>query len=76
MYVFWDDYLTLKKNLLLLDAIYSFSEVNEPFGQVMFLNDKWGDNRIVRFITQIDGVVLWFEVMKDEYDNLKGLLLQ
>lgn len=76
MYVFSEDYLSIKKNLLLLDNIYSFSEVDEPFGKVFFLNDKLGDDRIVRFITQVDGVVLGFEVMKDEYSRLKGLLLQ
>jgi len=76
MYVFQDDYETIKKNLLLLDTLYSFSEVDESFGKVFFLNDKMRDDRIVRFITQIDGVVLGFEVMKDEYSRLKGLLLQ
>lgn len=76
MYVFRDDYLTIKKNMLLLDNLYSFSEVDEPFGKVLFLNDKSGDDQIVRFITLVDGVVLGFEVMKDEYSRLKGLLLQ
>lgn len=76
MYVFHDDYITVKKNLLLLDSIYSFSEVEEPFGKVLFLNDKVGNDQIVRFITETDGVVLGFEVLKDEYNRLKGLLLQ
>jgi hypothetical protein len=76
MYVFRDDYLTVKKNLLLLDSIYTFSEVDEPFGKVFFLNDKTAGDQIVRFITQVDGVVLGFEVLKDEYSRLKGLLLQ
>ncbi len=40
MYVFQDDYATIKKNMLLLDNIYAFSEVDEPFGKVFFLNDK------------------------------------
>jgi len=31
MYVFQDDYATIKKNLLVLDSIYTFSEVDEPF---------------------------------------------
>lgn len=76
MYVFHDDYLTIKKNLLLLDSIYNFSEVDEPFWKVLFLNDKTASDQIVRFITQVDGVVLGFEVMKDEYNRLKGLLLE
>ncbi len=76
MYVFHDDYMTVKKNLLLLDSIYSFSEVEESFGKVLFLNDKVGNDQIVRFITETDGVVIGFEVLKDEYNRLKGLLLQ
>ncbi len=76
MYVFHDDYATVKKNLLLLDSIYTFSEVDEPFGKVFFLNDKTSSDQIVRFITEADGVVLGFEVLKDEYSRLKGLLLQ
>lgn len=76
MYVFRDDYLTIKKNLLLLDSIYTFSEVDEPFGRVFFLNDKTASDQIVRFVTEVDGVVLGFEVLKDEYSRLKGLLLQ
>jgi len=76
MYIFHDDYATIKKNLLLLDTLYSFSEVDEPFGKVFFLNDKTADDQIVRFITEADGIVLGFEVLKDEYSRLKGLLLQ
>lgn len=76
MYVFHDDYATIKKNLLLLDSIYTFSEVEESFGKVLFLNDKANNDQIVRFITEADGVVLGFEVLKDEYSRLKGLLLQ
>jgi hypothetical protein len=58
MYIFHDDYDTIKKNLLLLDKIYSFSEVDMSFGKTFFLNDTSGDDRIVRFITVADGVVL------------------
>lgn len=79
MYVFEDDYATIKKNMLLLDNIYTFSEVDEPFGKVFFLNDKndkIANDQIVRFITEVDGTVLGFEVLKDEYPRLKGLLLQ
>ncbi len=76
MYVFRDDYATIKKNLLLLDSIYTFTEVEEPFGKVFFLNDKVASDQIVRFVTKVDGVVLGFEVLKDEYTRLKGLLLQ
>lgn len=76
MYVFHDDYATIKKNLLLLDSIYTFSEVDEPFGKVFFLNDKAANDQIVRFVTEVDGIVLGFEVLKDEYGRLKGLLLQ
>lgn len=76
MYVFHDDYATIKKNLLLLDSIYTFSEVDESFGKVLFLNDKTANDQIVRFITETDGTVLGFEVLKDEYNRLKGLLLQ
>jgi hypothetical protein len=79
MYVFQDDYTTIKKNMLLLDNIYTFSEIDEPFGKVLFLNDKndaIANDQIVRFITGVDGAVLGFEVLKDEYPRLKGLLLQ
>lgn len=76
MYIFRDDYTTIKKNLLLLDSIYTFAEVDESFGKVFFLNDKTANDQIVRFITESDGITLGFEVLKDEYDRLKGLLLQ
>lgn len=76
MYVFEDDYMTVKKNLLLLESIYTFSEVQELFGAVLFLNDKIENSGIVRFVTEVDGVVLGFEAVKEEYDWLKGLLLQ
>ncbi|MFA6080163.1 MAG: hypothetical protein WC753_01630 [Candidatus Gracilibacteria bacterium] len=76
MYIFHDDYITIKKNLSLLSSIYTFSEVDEPFGKVFFLNDKNTDNQIVRFVTDIDGTVLGFEVLKDEYNKLRGLLSQ
>jgi len=76
MYIFHDDYATIKKNLLLLDSIYTFSEVDESFGKVLFLNDKTSNDQIVRFVTEADGTVLGFEVLKDEYSHLKGLLSQ
>lgn len=76
MYIFHDDYATIKKNLLLLDSLYNFSEVNESFGTVFFLNDKNNNDQIVRFITEIDGTVVGFELLKEEYNRLKGLLLQ
>lgn len=76
MYIFHDDYETIKKNMLLLDSIYTFSEVDESFGRVFFLNDKTANDQIVRFITEVDGAVLGFEVLKDEYSRLKGLLLE
>ena len=76
MYVFHDDFLTIKKNLSVLDSIYTFSEVDEPFWKAFFLNDKNTDKQIVRFVTDIDGTVVGFEVLKDEYNRLRGLLSQ
>jgi len=76
MYVFHDDYATIKKNLSVLDNIYTFSEVDEPFWKVFFLNDKSTDKQIVRFVTDVDGTVLGFEVLKDEYNRLRALLSQ
>ncbi len=76
MYIFHDDYLTIKKNLSVLDSIYTFSEVDEPFWKAFFLNDKNTDKQIVRFVTDIHGTVLGFEVLRDEYMRLRGLLLQ
>lgn len=76
MYVFENDYALIRRNLLLLSAMYNFSDTTDFFGKTMFLNDKTGDGQIVRFITEIDGHAVGFEVLRDEYNDLKSLLLQ
>lgn len=76
MYVFENDYALIRRNLLLLGAMYNFSDTTDFFGKTMFLNDKTGDGQIVRFITEIDGHAVGFEVLRDEYNDLKSLLLQ
>lgn len=76
MYVFENDYALIRRNLLLLDTMYSFQDTTDFFGKTMFLNDKTGDGQIVRFITEIDGHAVGFEVLRDEYNDLKSLLLQ
>lgn len=76
MFVFENDYALIRRNLLLLSEIYTFSDTTDFFGKTMFLNDKTGDGQIVRFITEIDGHAVGFEVLRDEYNDLKGLLLQ
>ena len=76
MFVFENDYALIKRNLLLLTPMYNFQETNDFFGKTMFLNDKTGDGQIVRFITEIDGHAVGFEVLRDEYEHLKSLLLQ
>jgi hypothetical protein len=76
MYVFENDYSLIKRNLLLLGALYNFQDTSDFFGKTMFLNDKTGDGQIVRFITEIDGHAVGFEVLRDEYEHLKSLLLQ
>ncbi|MCB9807470.1 hypothetical protein H6768_06415 [Candidatus Peribacteria bacterium] len=55
MYVFENDYALIRRNLLLLSAMYNFQDTTDFFGKTMFLNDKTGDGQIVRFITEIDG---------------------
>jgi hypothetical protein len=76
MYVFENDYSLIRRNLLLLSAMYNFSDTTDFFGKTMFLNDKTGDGQIIRFITEIDGHAVGFEVLRDEYNDLKSLLLQ
>ncbi len=76
MYVFENDYALIRRNLLLLDSMYTFQDTTDFFGKTMFLNDKTGDGQIVRFITEIDGHAVGFEVLRDEYNDLKSLLLQ
>ena len=76
MYHFTEDYSTIKKNLLLLGALYDFRETTDFFGKTFFLNDKSGDTRIIRFVTEVDGRAVGFEVLKVEYDRFKSLLLQ
>jgi hypothetical protein len=76
MYVFENDYALIRRNLLLLSAMYNFQDTTDFFGKTMFLNDKTGDGQIVRFITEIDGHAVGFEVLRDEYNDLKSLLLQ
>lgn len=75
MYVFENDYSLIKRNLLLLVPMYNFQDTTDFFGKTMFLNDKTGDGQIVRFITEIDGHAVGFEVLRDEYEHLKSLLL-
>ncbi len=76
MYVFENDYALIRRNLLLLSNLYEFQDTTDFFGKTMFLNDKTGDGQIVRFITEVDGRAVWFEVLRDEYNDLKSLLLQ
>jgi hypothetical protein len=76
MYVFENDYALIRRNLLLLSNLYEFQDTTDFFGKTMFLNDKTGDGQIVRFITEIDGHAVGFEVLRDEYNDLKSLLLQ
>lgn len=76
MYVFENDYALIRRNLLLLSNLYDFQDTTDFFGKTMFLNDKTGDGQIVRFITEIDGHAVGFEVLRDEYNDLKSLLLQ
>ncbi len=76
MYVFENDYALIRRNLLLLSNLYDFQDTTDFFGKTMFLNDKTGDGQIVRFITEVDGRAVWFEVLRDEYNDLKSLLLQ
>jgi hypothetical protein len=76
MYVFENDYALIRRNLLLLSELYTFSDTTDFFGKTMFLNDKTGDGQIVRFITEIEGHAVGFEVLRDEYNDLKSLLLQ
>jgi|GEM_PF-1061108 len=76
MFVFENDYALIRRNILLLSAMYDFSDTTDFFGKTMFLNDKTGDGSIVRFITEIDGHAVGFEVLRDEYNDLKSLLLQ
>lgn len=76
MYVFENDYALIRRNLLLLSSMYNFQDTTDFFGKTMFLNDKTGDGQLVRFITEIDGHAVGFEVLRDEYNDLKSLLLQ
>lgn len=76
MYVFENDYALIRRNLLLLGAMYNFQDTNDFFGKTMFLNDKTGDGQIVRFIAEIDGYAVGFEVLRDEYEHLKSLILE
>lgn len=76
MYVFDEDYSLVRKNLLLLDSFYNFQDSTDFFGKTLYLNDKNGDGQIIRFIIDVRGTTLGFEIVRDEYDRLKGLLLQ
>lgn len=76
MFIFENDYSLIRRNLLLLDSMYTFQDTTDFFGKTMFLNDRTGDGQIVRFITEIDGHAVGFEVLRDEYNDLKSLLLQ
>lgn len=76
VYIFENDYSLIRRNLLLLSSMYTFTDTTDFFGKTMFLNDKTGDGQIVRFITEIDGRTFGFEVLRDEYNDLKSLILQ
>lgn len=76
MYTFENDYSLIRRNLMLLSSMYNFQDTNDFYGKTMFLNDKTGDGNIVRFITEVDGHAVGFEVLRDEYEHLKSLILQ
>jgi len=76
VYVFENDYSLIRRNLLLLSAIYEFQDTTDFYGKTFFLNDKVGDGSIVRFLVEIDGRAYGFEVFRDEYISLKSLLLK
>lgn len=76
MYVFENDYSLIRRNLLLLSNFYNFTDTTDFFGRTMFLNDKSWDGSVVRFLTEIDGRAVGFEVLRDEYATLKSLLLK
>ncbi len=76
MYVFDNDYTLIRRNLLLLWDIYDFTDSDDLFWKTFFLNEKNGDSPLIRFLTEIDGRAVWFEVFRDEYTNLKSLLLK
>jgi hypothetical protein len=76
MYVFEDEYSLVRKNMLLLGALYNFQDTTDFFGKTMYLNEKNADGQFVRFITDVNGTTFGFELVRDEYEKLKGLLLQ
>lgn len=76
MYKFEEEYSLVRKNMLLLWALYNFQDTTDFFGKTMYLNEKNADGQFVRFITEINGTTFGFELVRDEYETLKGLLLQ
>lgn len=76
MYKFDEEYSLVRKNMLLLGALYNFQDTTDFFGKTMYLNEKNADGQFVRFITEINGTTFGFELVRDEYETLKGLLLQ
>ncbi len=76
MYKFEEEYSLVRKNMLLLWALYNFQDTTDFFGKTMYLNEKNSDGQFVRFITEINGTTFGFELVRDEYETLKGLLLQ
>mgnify|MGYP003480026216 CR=1 FL=1 len=76
MYTFENDYSLIRRNLMLLGSMYNFQDTNDFYGKTMFLNDKTGDGNLVRFITEVDGHAVGFEVLRDEFEHLKSLILQ
>lgn len=76
MYKFEEEYSLVRKNMLLLGALYNFQDTTDFFGKTMYLNEKNADGQFVRFITEINGTTFGFELVRDEYETLKGLLLQ
>lgn len=76
IFVFEDDYTLIRRNIMLLAPLYNFQDTTDFSGKTMFLNEKSGDTQIVRFITEIDSAAVGFEVLRDEYEHLKSLLLR
>lgn len=76
MFLFENDYALVRRNILLLSPMYNFQDTADFYGKTLFLNDKTWDGQIVRFVTEIDGHAVGFEVLRDEFPNLKSLILQ
>lgn len=58
------------------DDVYTVNEVDNFGDESFYINLVWIDDWYVRVIVSSNGVVFWLKILKNQYNNVKGILDQ